>query len=132
MAVSQRGRPVVAALRRAGRAGLNTQLGSSVVVGERVWDVEGKFRVRVGPLGYAGFRRLMPSGDALRPLCQMIRTYAGPQFDFDVQVVLKAAEVPWCRLGGDGGDPSRLGWNTWILSANVDHDVSDAVFSWEG
>ena len=74
----------------------------------------------------------MPSGDALRPLCQMIRTYAGPQFEFDVQVVLKAAEVPCCRLGGDGADPSRLGWNTWILSATVDHDVSDAVFSLEG
>ena len=40
-----RGGPVVAALRRAGPHGLNTQLGADVVVGERVWDVEGKFRV---------------------------------------------------------------------------------------
>ncbi len=112
--------------------GLNTQLGRSVVIGQRVWDVEGKFRVRVGPLGYAGFRRLMPSGDVLRPLSEMTRTYAGPQFEFDVQVVLKAAEVPCCRLGGDGTDPSRLGWNTWILSKTVAQDVSDAVFSWEG
>jgi type VI secretion system protein ImpH len=112
--------------------GLNTQMGSSLLIGERVWDVEGKFRLRVGPLDYAGFRRLMPSGDVLQPLAQMVRTYAGPQFAFDVQVVLKAAEVPCCRLGGEGTDPSRLGWNTWALSAEVDHDVSDAVFSWEG
>jgi type VI secretion system protein ImpH len=111
--------------------GLNAQLGRDVIVGQRVWDVEGKFRVRVGPLGYAGFRRLMPSGDVLQALSQMIRTYAGPQFDFDTQVVLKATEVPCCRLGGDGGDPSRLGWNTWILSAAADHDVDDAVFSLE-
>jgi type VI secretion system protein ImpH len=111
--------------------GLNSQLGHTAIVGRRVWDVEGKFRVRVGPLGYAGFRRLMPSGDVLQPLSQMIRSYAGPQFAFDVQVVLKAAEVPCCRLGGDGSDPSRLGWNTWILSGKSDHDVSDAVFSWE-
>ena len=111
--------------------GLNAQLGRDVIVGQRVWDVEGKFRVRVGPLGYAGFRRLMPSGDVLQALTQMIRTYAGPQFDFDIQVVLKAAEVPCCRLGGDGSDPSRLGWNTWILSAQADHDVADAVFSLE-
>lgn len=110
----------------------NSVLGQSVVIGQRVWDVEGKFRTRVGPLGYVGFRRLMPSGDVLQPFCQMIRTYAGPQFEFDVQVLLKAAEVPCCRLGGDGADPSRLGWNTWVLSAEVDHDVSDAVFSWEG
>jgi type VI secretion system protein ImpH len=111
--------------------GLNTQLGHSVIVGQRVWDLEGNFRVRVGPVGYAGFRRLMPSGDMLQPLSQMIRTYVGPQFTFDVQVVLSAAEVPRGRLGGLGGDPSRLGWNTWVLSVQPDHDVSDAVFSWE-
>jgi type VI secretion system protein ImpH len=107
-------------------------LGASVVIGQRVWDVEGKFRVRLGPLDYAGFRRLMPSGDMLRPLCQIVRTYAGPQFEFDAQVVLRAAEVPCCRLGGDAADPSLLGWNTWVLSAAADHDAADAVFSWEG
>ena len=32
--------------------------GRRLVVGERVWDVQSKFRVRLGPLGYAQFRRL--------------------------------------------------------------------------
>ncbi|MCX7427396.1 MAG: type VI secretion system baseplate subunit TssG [Planctomycetia bacterium] len=113
-------------------AGLNTRLGTDVVVGERTWDIEGKFRVRLGPIGYAQFRRLTPSGDALRPLCQMIRSYVGAQFDFDIQPVLKGPEVPWCRLGGDGSDPSCLGWNTWIRSGELDRDVSDAVFAQEG
>jgi type VI secretion system protein ImpH len=112
--------------------GLNNQLGASLVIGERVWDVEGKFRVRLGPLGYRQFRRFMPSGDALQPLCQMVRAYVGPQFDFDAQPVLKAEEVPWCRLGGDGADPARLGWNTWVRSGPCSHDVDDAVFSWKG
>jgi type VI secretion system protein ImpH len=119
------------ALPQSGRPqGLNNQLGRSVVIGQRVWDVEGKFRARVGPLNYAGFRRLLPSGDTLRPLSQMMRTYAGPQFACDVQVVLLAAEVPRCRLGGDG-DPARLGWNTWVFSQTVERDVSDTVFTWE-
>ena len=113
-------------------AGLNMRLGTNVVVGERVWDVEGKFRLRLGPIGYDQFRRLTPAGDALRPLCQMIRSYVGVQFDFDVQPVLKGAEVPWCRLGGEDGDPSRLGWNTWIRSGELARDVSDAVFAQEG
>ena len=113
-------------------AGLNMQLGTNIVVGERVWDVEGKFRVRLGPIGYDQFRRLTPAGDALRPLCQMIRSYVGVQFDFDIQPVLKGAEVPWCRLGADDSDPSRLGWNTWIRSGALDRDVSDAVFAQEG
>ncbi len=112
--------------------GLNTRLGTDVIVGERVWDVQSKFRVRFGPLAYREFCRFVPSGDALRPLCQMIRTYVGSQFDFDVQPVLAAAEVPWCQLGGDGADSARLGWNTWIRSGDFKHDVSDAIFSLEG
>ena len=48
--------------------GLNCQLGRNVIVGERVWDIEGKFRVRLGPLGIEDFRRFMPDGDALLPL----------------------------------------------------------------
>lgn len=109
--------------------GLHAQLGADVVVGERVWDVESKFRVRIGPIGYARFRRLMPCGDTLRPLGQMARLYVGPHLEFDVQLVLKAEEVPWCRLGGDGADPARLGWNTWVRSGAFQNNVSDAVFS---
>jgi type VI secretion system protein ImpH len=112
--------------------GLNTQLGVNVVAGERVWGIQSKFRARFGPLGYREFCRFLPSGDALRPVCQMIRCYVGPEYDFDVQPVLKAEEVPWCCLGGDGDSPARLGWNTWIRSRTLRQDVSDAVFSLEG
>ena len=84
--------------------GLNTKLGSNVVAGERVWNVESKLRVRVGPMGYADFRRFLPSGEALTEIVQMTRTYVGPQFDLDIQLVLKGPEAPWCRLGGDGAD----------------------------
>jgi len=119
------------ALPGAGPRGQNNQLGRSLIAGQRVWDVEGKFRVRLGPLGYRDFRRFMPSGESLKPLCRMLRHYAGAQFEFDVQLVLLAGEVPWCRLGGDTADPARLGWNTWIRSGPFEHDVDDAVFTLE-
>lgn len=110
---------------------LNNQLGRNVVIGERVWNIESKFRVRIGPLRYGQFRRYLPSADLLASLSQLVRCYVGPQFDFDVQLVLMAREVPRCRLGGDG-DPSYLGWNTWIRSTEFDHDVDDAVFAEKG
>ncbi len=113
--------------RIAGREGRNNQPGQTLIVGRRVWDVQSKFRVRVGPLSYAEFRRLMPSGDGLRPLCQLARMYVGPELDFDVQPVLRAAEVPPCRLRR-GGERSRLGWNTWVHSRPMTRDVDDAVF----
>ncbi len=120
--------------------GGNAQLGIDTVVGQRVWGIESKFRIRFGPLGYDQFRRFLPDGDALRPTCQMVRSYVGPEFDFDIQPILKASEVPWCRLGGEevrrpeveGDPPACLGWNTWIRAAEFDRDVTDAVFTMEG
>jgi len=112
-------------------AGLGKRLGQDVVVGQRVWDVQSKFRVRLGPIGYRQFSGYMPSGDALRPICQLVRSYVGPQFDFDVQPVLRADEVPACRLGNPA-DPARLGWNTWVRSRPFERDVDDAVFYAEG
>jgi len=58
--------------------GQNCDLGVNLVVGEKVWNVESKFRVRIGPLHYSEFRRFMPNGDALRPLSQMVRAFVGP------------------------------------------------------
>lgn len=109
--------------------GRNNRLGVDLVIGERVWDVQSKFRLRLGPLTYAQFCRLMPNGDALRPLCQMTRFYVGPELDFDVQPVLAAREVPCCRLGAEEAGRPYLGWNTWLCSQELDREVEDAVFA---
>jgi type VI secretion system protein ImpH len=42
---------------------LNNQLGLNVVVGRRVWSIENRFRIRLGPLNYAEFHRHMPQGN---------------------------------------------------------------------
>jgi type VI secretion system protein ImpH len=116
---------------RANPQGANNQMGLNVVVGERLWDVQSKFRLRVGPLTYAQFRRFMPDGDGLRPLCEMVRSYVGPEFDFDVQPVLRPEEVPWSRSRSTGEGRSRLGWNTWVRRPPFTHEVADPVFSLE-
>jgi type VI secretion system protein ImpH len=108
--------------------GRNCALGIDVVVGERVWDIQSKFRIRVGPLNYDQFSHLMPNGDALEPLCDLVRFYAGPQFDFDVQVVLAAAEVPFCELNSQAAVGPRLGWNTWLVNQRPKVDAEDPVF----
>lgn len=109
-------------------AGRNNQLGLSTVVGERVWDIQSKFRLRIGPLTWRQFRTLMPDGTALRPLSQLTRCYVGLEFDFDIQPVLLASEVPWTRLSDDPADGPRLGWNTWMRTQPFEQDVDDATF----
>lgn len=108
----------------------NNQLGVTAIAGDRVWDVENTFRIRLGPLDYRTFRRLLPSADMLTPLAQMVRTYVGPELSFEIQPVLRAADVPRCRVGGEDG--SNLGWDTWMFTSPPTEDAEDAVFAHEG
>ena len=117
-----------AELPAAGRPGRNTSLGRDVIVGRRVWDVQSKVRLVVGPLEYEAFRGLLPGGDARGPLLDLARLYLGLEMDADVQVVLAPDAVPWCALDYDERNGPRLGWNTWVRSHNFGGPVGDAVF----
>lgn len=116
--------------------GSNNELGLNLVVGERVWDAQSKFRVRLGPLGYDDFVRFLPDRapvtdrKAFFLLVHLVRLYVGGELDFDVQLILKAQEVPPCHLA-DGGVGPRLGWNTWLISRPPGHDAEEAAFEAE-
>lgn len=109
------------------RSGYYNRLGVDSILGERVWDVQSRFRLRIGPLGRAAFDALLPRGEALQELCAITRTYVGPELDFDVQLVLAGAEVGACRLQGPGVEGAALGWNSW-LAGSRDSDADDACF----
>ena len=104
------------------------RLGDGVVVGERVWNLEGKLRVRLGRLKLRQFWKFMPGRPALETLCQFVRAWVGPEFEFDVQAVLKAGNVPRCDLVDRESTGPRLGWNTWLVSRPTTEDMPDAVF----
>jgi type VI secretion system protein ImpH len=114
---------------RLGPGEANNALGANVVAGERVWDQQARFTLRMGPLTFAQFRQFLPSGSAFRPLVQFARFFVGQEFDFDIQLVLKAPEVPWCRLGEPGEHAPRLGWSTWLKTEEFAHNAEDAVFA---
>jgi type VI secretion system protein ImpH len=106
------------------------RLGIDTVVGDRVWDVQGGFRLRLGPLGYRDFLDALPGGTLLPRVARLTRLYAGPDMSFDLQVILARDEVPALCLGTDHGpDAPRLGWNTWIRGAAFTRDADEAVFS---
>jgi len=94
-----------------------SELSSSLVIGSRIWDVQSKFRVEIGPLGFASFVEYLPEGSAHRPLSDLTRLYVGPELDFDLQLSLRPEEVPECRPGLQGRTRPRLGWTTWLRTA---------------
>jgi len=103
-------------------------LGSSAVLGTRVWDVQGSFRIQLGPLDYAAFQSFMPGAPLMKQLIALTRTYVGPALTFDVQLRLQGVEVPPLTLSSDPQHAARLGWNTWLPTRGARGDASDAVF----
>ena len=94
-------------------------LGSDATVGPRVWNRQGKIRLKIGPLSRAAFEELLPcqaeTGQGVARLAELAaatRFYLGPEIDFDVQLVLRAEDVPASQLGGS--ESTRLGWNSWL------------------
>jgi type VI secretion system protein ImpH len=112
-------------LSRLGNA--NSELGINAVAGSRFWDNQSKFRLVLGPLTFAKFRMFLPSGSAFKPVADLARFLAGMEFDFDVQLILKAEEVPACRLTTSGDDQPLLGWTTWLKTREFTQDDSQVV-----
>ncbi|WP_457356277.1 type VI secretion system baseplate subunit TssG [Roseateles sp. P5_D6] len=90
-------------------------LGRGAVLGRQVWDVQHKFRIEIGPLGWEAFQAFLPSGPHLPALQAMVRQYVGQEFAWDVRLRLKPAEVPAWPLGKKPG-VGMLGRSAWLNS----------------
>ncbi|MDD5367121.1 MAG: type VI secretion system baseplate subunit TssG [Gallionellaceae bacterium] len=104
-----------------GRHEATAQLGVSAVLGERMWDVQSKFRIVLGPLELKDYERFLPGRESLRRLSDWVRNYVGYEFDWDLKLVLKKGEVPWFGLGGG----TCLGWTTWLGTRQSNGDAGD-------
>jgi type VI secretion system protein ImpH len=106
------------------------QLGEGAFLGEEAWNQQARFRVRVGPLGLDRFLEFLPDGRAMAKLVEFTQYLVGQSTAFDVQVFLRAGEVPYCRLDDEGDNVPRLGWMGWLKTGEFVIDPGDAVFEW--
>jgi type VI secretion system protein ImpH len=119
--------------------GAGARLGRTAVLGERVWDRQHKFRIRLGPLTLQQYESFLPEQqrravDAprtrpgnLRKLVDWVRLYGSFELRWDVQMVLGAAEETRLELGRFG----RLGWTTWLGDRSPDVDADDLLLDAE-
>jgi len=107
----------------------NNALGVSAVAGARVWDSQSKFRLKIGPIGYKQFVAFLPVGSAFKPMMELIKFLAGPEFDFDAQLALKAEEVPGTVLTTRARRRPMLSWNTWLKTREFTEDDTQVILS---
>lgn len=109
---------------RIGMVDRGNRLGTSAVLGRKVWDCQHKFRLVIGPLGYADYQRMLPGGASMTRLLAWVRSYAGLVLDWDVRLILKQEQVPRLALGA-----RRLGWTTYLGSSPAQRDPDQLLIN---
>lgn len=91
---------------------VNCSLGVSSMLGEKVYDLNTKFRLRIGALDFAAYREFLPGGRDHATLRELVAFTLVDQFEYDVELLLRADDVPRTTLAGD--NQTRLGYSTWL------------------
>lgn len=100
-----------------GRLGLSTSLGS------RVWLVQNRFRVVLGPLSRHQFNRVSPGGPDVAALTSLIRGYVGDGLRWDMRLCLYPEAVPTLQLGA-----AIIGQTSWLWSTGGEQPQDDLIF----
>jgi len=106
------------------------QLGEGAFIGDQVWDPQARFRIRLGPLDLETFIEFLPEGRSMEKLVDLTKYIVGQAMVFDVQVFLRADQVPECRLNDEGADAPRLGWMGWLKTSAFVFDAGDSISTW--
>lgn len=87
----------------------NSQLGTGFVLGPRLWRRDLKVALHLGPLTKAQHDHFLKDGDGATALRRMLSMFDTPTLQYEVQLVLRAADVRPARLSATG--ETRLGMN---------------------
>ncbi|GAB3454645.1 type VI secretion system baseplate subunit TssG [Massilia terrae] len=106
--------------------GADAVLGAGALAGSRVWQRDLRLLLTVGPLDYSSFDAFLPGGPAARALRGMLSMFTGAALEYEVEVVLRAAEVRNAALRqGEGG---RLGWDAFLVRGPQTQDRRDVRY----
>ena len=107
--------------------GANAVLGGGAMSGARVWQRDLRMRLEIGPLGRSSFDAFLPGGKAARALKNMLTMFTGVALEYEVQLVLAAADVQSASLA-DQRSGGRLGWDTFLVSEMQTQDRKDVRY----
>lgn len=98
-------------------------LGTTVILGDKIWSRQNKFRIILGPMGIELYKLMLPTGDSLKKLVSIVKNYIGIELGWDIQLILKNKEVPQTCLN----NTAQLGWTTWLGERSTQLNAEDLV-----
>jgi type VI secretion system protein ImpH len=108
--------------------GANATLGAGAMSGARVWQRDLRMRLEIGPLDRGGFDTFLPGGKAARALKSMLTMFTGVSLEYEVRLVLRAADVQGAALMPEGGGGGRLGWDSFLVTGPQTADRTDVTY----
>lgn len=108
-------------------ANANSALGKTTIVGTKVWDYQSKFRVVFGALKFSEFQAFLPIGTAYKAMISIVRFMVSEELDFDVQLKLKAKEVPSTILTTRAKRRPMLGWTSFLKTKPFEQDDEQVI-----
>jgi len=105
----------------------NSSLGASAIIGTRIWEQQSKFRVRLGAMSFKEFQDFLPNGAAHKSLKSINRFMVGLEFDFDMQLILKAKQVPSTILTTRAKRRPMLGWTSFLKTKPFTNDDEQVI-----
>jgi type VI secretion system protein ImpH len=106
---------------------VSQQLGFGAVVGDEIWDPQSRVRIVFGPLPLGRYLDFLPSGTAFQPLQSIVRFFAGEEYDFELQLVLRREETPALELGAQGDAAAQLGWVSWSKTRELEDNPCETI-----
>lgn len=90
----------------------NNALGYTTFLGSKCHHSAGKFTVAITPRNAEEHAALAPGAPLIRSLMSFIRTAAGPELEFDIEVTQTDEQIPCAQLLMSDTYQPTLGWNT--------------------
>lgn len=109
----------------------NSLLGTNVIIGTRVWEQQSKFRIILGALTFNEFQSFLPNGTAHKPMKSIVNFMVGLEFDFDVQLILQAKQVPSTILTTRAKRRPMLGWTSFLKTKPFTQDDEQVILQIE-
>ena len=100
-------------------------MGKTCIIGKRIFDINQKFRLVIGPMSLDLYQKLVPGEKGFSHLKSWVDNYVGMSFDWDLQLILKAEEIPDFKTDKQ----IRLGYTSWFKKRKDQEDADNLILS---